>query len=54
MTGDDLRAAGAAVQDLLARTPDGTASVPSLGTDVIGVATHITAPFRGSARAREG
>ena len=42
MTGEDLRAAGAAVQQLFTRVPDGAASVPSLGTDVIGVATDIT------------
>jgi hypothetical protein len=42
VTGDDLRAAGAAVQALFARQPDGAASVPTLGTDVIGVATHLT------------
>ena len=54
MTGDDLRAAGAAVQSLFAREPDGAASVPTLGTDVIGVATHLVAPSRGSARACEG
>ena len=42
MTGDDLRAAGTAVQELFARVPDGTAPVPTLGTDVIGVAAHIT------------
>ena len=42
MTGDDLRAAGAAVQELFARVPDGAASVPTLGTDAVGVAAHIT------------
>ena len=42
VTGDDLRAAGAAVQELLAQVPDGAASVPALGTDVVGVAAHIT------------
>ncbi|MFQ1000758.1 hypothetical protein [Modestobacter sp. SSW1-42] len=42
MNGDDLRAAGAAVQELFTRVPDGAASVPTLGTDVVGVATHIT------------
>jgi len=42
VTGDDLRAAGAAVQELFVRVPDGAASVPTLGTDVVGVAAHIT------------
>ena len=42
MTGDDLRAAGAAVQELFTRVPDGAASVPTLGTDAVGVAAHIT------------
>jgi len=42
VTGDDLRAAGAAVQELFARVSDGAAAVPTLGTDVIGVAAHIT------------
>ena len=42
MTGDDLRAAGAEVQQLLARVPDGRAAVPLLATDVTGVAAHIT------------
>ena len=42
MTGDDLRAAAAAVQELFARVPDGAAAVPLLGTDVVGVAAHIT------------
>jgi hypothetical protein len=40
--GDDLRAAGTAVQELFARVPDGGAAVPLLGTDVVGVAAHIT------------
>ena len=51
MTGDDLRSAGAAVQQLFARVPDGAAAVPTLGTDVV---AHIMAPSRGSARACEG
>jgi len=42
MTGDDLRAAGAAVQELFARVPDGAVPVPTLGTDAVGVAAHIT------------
>ncbi|MCZ2836977.1 hypothetical protein [Modestobacter sp. VKM Ac-2985] len=42
MTGDDLRAAVTAVQQVFARVPDGAAAVPTLGTDVIGVAAHIT------------
>ncbi|MGY1857957.1 hypothetical protein [Modestobacter sp. SYSU DS0290] len=42
MTGDDLRAAGAAVGELFTRVPDGAAPVPTLGTDVVGVAAHIT------------
>lgn len=42
MIGDDLRAAGTAVQELFARVPDGGAAVPLLGTDVVGVAAHIT------------
>jgi hypothetical protein len=42
VTGDDLRAARAAVSELLARVPDGAAAIPSLGTDVTGVAAHIT------------
>jgi hypothetical protein len=42
MTGDDLRAASAAVQELLARVPDGAAAVPLLATDVTGVAAHVT------------
>ncbi|TWH72038.1 hypothetical protein [Modestobacter roseus] len=54
MTGDDLRSAGVAVRDLFARVPDGAAPVPTLGTDVVGVAAHILAPSRGSARACEG
>ncbi|MGY1749949.1 hypothetical protein [Modestobacter sp. SYSU DS0511] len=54
MTGEELRAAGAAVQALFARVPDGAAPVPTLGTDVVGVAAHMTAPSRGSARACEG
>nr|WP_211662195.1 hypothetical protein [Modestobacter muralis] len=37
-----MRAAGVAVQELFARVPDGAASVPTLGTDVIGVAAHVT------------
>ena len=53
MTGDELRSAGAAVQELLARVPDGSAGVPLLATDVTGVAHH-PAPSRGSARACEG
>jgi hypothetical protein len=40
--GDELRASGAAVQELFARVPDGGAAVPLLGTDVAGVAAHIT------------
>jgi hypothetical protein len=42
VTGDDLRAAGAAVQELFARVPDGAVPVPTLGTDAVGVAAHIT------------
>ena len=42
MTGEDLRAAGAAVHELFGRVPDGAAAVPSLGTDAVGVAAHIT------------
>jgi hypothetical protein len=42
MTGDDLRAADAAVQELLSRVPDGGAAVPLLATDVTGVAHHVT------------
>ncbi|WP_138734352.1 hypothetical protein [Modestobacter excelsi] len=42
MTGGELRAADAAVQQLLARVPDGSAAVPLLATDVIGVVHHVT------------
>jgi hypothetical protein len=42
VTGDDLRAATAAVQELFAQVPDGGAAVPLLATDVTGVAHHIT------------
>jgi hypothetical protein len=42
MTGDALRAATAAVQELLARVPDGGAAVPLLASDVTGVAHHVT------------
>jgi hypothetical protein len=40
--GDDLRAVRIAVQELFAQVPDGGAAVPLLGTDVVGVAAHIT------------
>jgi hypothetical protein len=42
VTGDQLRAADAAVRELFDRVPDGAAAVPLLGTDVTGVAAHIT------------
>jgi hypothetical protein len=42
VTGDELRSAGAVVQELFARVPDGAAAVSLLGTDVAGVAAHIT------------
>ena len=42
MTGDELRAAAVAVRGLFDRVPDGAAAVPLLGTDVTGVAAHIT------------
>ena len=42
MTGDDLRAAATAARELLARLPDGAAAVPLVGTDVAGVAHHVT------------
>ena len=42
MTGDELRAADAAVQQLLAQVSDGGAAVPLLATDVTGVANHVT------------
>jgi hypothetical protein len=42
VTGEDLRAAAAAVGELFARVPDGAAAVPMLGTDVTGVAHHVT------------
>src|SRR3954463_10246548 len=42
MTGEDLRAAGVAARELFAGVPDGSAAVPLLGTDITGVAAHIT------------
>ena len=42
MTGDDLRAAARTAAELFGRLPDGAAPVPLLGTDVGGVAAHIT------------
>src|SRR3954454_5576026 len=42
MTGEDLRAAAVAARELFAGVPDGAAAVPLLGTDVTGVAAHIT------------
>jgi hypothetical protein len=42
VTGDDLRAAVAAAQELLGRVPDGSAAVPLVGTDVAGVVHHVT------------
>jgi hypothetical protein len=44
VTGDELRAAEAAVRELFAQVPDGSMAVPLLGS----------APSRGSARACEG
>jgi hypothetical protein len=42
VTGNELRAAAAAAQQLLARVPDGTAAVPLVGADVASVAHHVT------------
>jgi hypothetical protein len=42
VTGDELRAAASTIRELFAQVPDGSAAVPLLGTDVTGVAAHIT------------
>jgi hypothetical protein len=42
VTGDDVRRAAAAAAELFARVPDPTARVPTVDTDVAGVAAHIT------------
>jgi hypothetical protein len=43
VTGDDLRAAAAAATELLGQVPDPSARVPTVDTDVTGVAGHVTA-----------
>jgi hypothetical protein len=42
VTGDDVRRAADAAAELFRRVPDPGARVPTLDTDVSGVATHIT------------